>query len=191
LDFKTAIALVQFLKGLVMEITIGFSYHKGFAIGSWAIRMFLNKPFSHVYFKYKEKDLNTPTIYHAVGKGLTYISEDNFHKENETVSEFKINISEELFKELKNDCHEHASMDYGFFQNFGIVAVRALARIGIEIKKNPINDGINCSEWAFYILEEIYGKWTECDPNLVGPDQVFDFLKANEKVGQQPKQTEQ
>ena len=162
-----------------MEICIGFSYRNGFAPGSFIIRKILDTPFSHVYFKYKENDLNHATIYHAVGKGLTYISDTNFHKKNTTIFEFKINISEELFKELKNDCHDHASMDYGFFQNIGLVLVRALDKLGITVKKNPINDGINCSEWAYYILEEIHGKWIDCDPNLVGPDQVYEFLVKN------------
>jgi len=157
-------------------VTIGFSRHRGFAIGSEAIQKFMNKPFSHTYFKFKQPMYKDYTIFHAVGKGLTYISETNFLKHNIIIYEFEIEISEELYKELMVDCHNNAGEHYGFYQNIGLAIVRLLSKIKINLKSNPFNDGINCSEWLYYILAEVYGKWTETEPNLVAPDEVYEFL---------------
>lgn len=157
-------------------IIIGFSKHKGFAPGSDLIKWFMNKDFSHTYFKFKEDLYDDHTIFHAVGKGLNYISERTFLEHNQPVAEFELPISDELFNELMQDCHKHAGGKYGYFQNLGIALVRGLAKIGITLDRNPIDDGINCSEWGYYILEDIDGKWIHIDPNLVAPDQVYDYL---------------
>lgn len=163
---------------MAYKITVGFSRNKNNAIGSLLIRKFMNREFSHVFFKYKEPLFEDATLFHAIGKGLVYMAENTFLSHNVVVDEFELSISQELFNELMMDCHNNAGKDYGFFQNLGIFAIRSLNKIGFNIKKNPINDGINCSEWLYYILEEIYGKWTETDPNLVAPDEVYDFLKG-------------
>lgn len=162
-------------------IYIGFSRHKRFAIGSWAIQKFMNKPFSHTYFKFKEEKYTDHTIFHAVGKGMIYVAEMTFLEKNEIVAEFAIHISDELFDELLQDCHKNASRKYGYLQNLGVVIVRWAAKIGIKMKKNPINDGINCSEWIWWILQEVEGKWTETEPNLVGPDECYNYLVGRYK----------
>lgn len=163
-------------------ITVGFSCHKGFAPGSKIIKLILNRPFSHTYFKFKEDLLEDFTVFHAIGRGLSYVSYTNFKEHNNVVAEFDIEITDELYIELLNDCQKHASIQYGYMQNLGIVLVRGLSRLSITIKRNPFTKGINCSEWVYYILEEIYGNWIDSDPNLVGPDQVFDFLTTDNKV---------
>lgn len=158
-------------------IIIGFSKHKGsWAIGSDLIRWFMKRDFSHTYFKFKENLYEDHTICHATGKGVNYMSETTFLEHNEPVAEFELEISDSLFDELLQDCHKFAGANYGYLQNVGILIVRVAAKIGIKMNKNPLNDGINCSEWGYYILEEIDGEWIHIDPNLVAPDQVYDYL---------------
>lgn len=159
-------------------VYICFSRRRGFAIGSELIQKFMGKPFSHTYFKFKEDRYVDHTIFHAVGKGLIYVSEATLLEHNVPAKEFALVISDELFDELMQDCHKNAGKDYGFLQNLGVALVCGLAKLKIKVNKNPINDGINCSEWMYYILEEIYGKWTDEDPNLIGPDQIYDFLES-------------
>jgi len=159
-------------------IIIGFSRNKNNAIGSELIQKFMGKPFSHTYFKFKEDLYKDYTIFHAIGKGLVYMSETTFLEHNLPIYQFEIQILDELFNELMEDCHINAGKHYGFMQNIGIAIVRSLKKININITKNPFNEGINCSEWMYYILEEIYGKWTPVDPNLIAPDEVCDFLLA-------------
>ena len=132
---------------------------------------------------FKEDLYSDYTIFHAVGKGLTYISESRFKQNNEIVALFPVTIPDELFSELLEDCHKNAGLKYGFLQNIGIGLVRLANKVGIKVLKNPLNDGINCSEWLYYLLEEIYGKWTDTEPNLVAPDEVYDYLKGMDTNG--------
>lgn len=162
-------------------IIIGFSKHRGFAIGSWLIRLVLQRPFSHTYFKYKEPEYQDGTVFHAVGKGLIYISETSFLEHNEPVSEFNLSISDDSFAGLMQECHKIAGRDYGYLQNIGIALIRWANKIGFNIKHNPLNDGINCSEWAADVIEEVYGKWTDKDPNLIAPDDVYKYLVSLNK----------
>lgn len=158
-------------------IIIGFSKSKhSWAIGSDLIRWFMNKDFSHTYFKFKEDLYEDYTICHATGKGIIYMSEQTFSLSNKTVAEFELTISENLFDELLQDCHKYAGANYGYFQNLGIFLVRCLNKIGIKLNKNPIDDGINCSEWLYYLLREVDGEWTKTDPNLIAPDEVYNYL---------------
>lgn len=161
------------------SITFGFSRSSQGLIGSKLIMWFMRKPFSHTYFKYKEDRYVDSTIFQATGKGLNYMAEHRFHEHNTPVREFTEQISDELFDELMRDCHNNAGIDYGFLQNLGLAFVRLADKVGWKIDKNPINDGINCSEWMYYILAEIYGpRWTETEPNLVAPDEVYEFLES-------------
>lgn len=158
-------------------IYIGYSRHKGSAIGSDFIRKYLGTPFSHNYFKFKDPQYNDSTVFHAVGRGLSYVSESRFLKTNTIVAEFEVQVSDETYNELLNDCHLNAGIKYGTFQNLGIVIVDCLNKLGCHIKKNPLDDGINCSEWVAYLLEEVYGKWTEIEYNLITPKETYNYLK--------------
>lgn len=163
-----------------MKIYVGFSAHIGFAPGSWALRLLMGVPFSHTYFKFKDPILNDNTVFHAIGKGVNYVSEPNFLVHNKIVKEIAMEIDEILFYELLNECHENASKDYAYLQNIGILGVRILARFGINIKKNPFTYGINCSEWISYILRQVdsnfNNKFKDIDDNLIGPDQIFNYF---------------
>lgn len=157
-------------------ITIGFSKHKGFAPGSSLIRWYTKRPFSHTYFRFKDETYTDDTIFHAVGKGLIYISSTNFLRDNEVVQEFSLKVNEEMFKIILNVCHQKAGKKYGYKQNLGILLVRQLNKLGFALDKNPLDDGINCSELMFYLLSEVHGQWSKKDPNLITPADIYDFL---------------
>lgn len=160
-------------------ITIGFSKNtNSWAIGSLLIRWFMNRPFSHTYLKFKEDQFSDSTISQETGAGCGYISETRFLSVDTVVAEFPIQISDELYAEIMQDCHKYAGVKYGYLQNLGLAYARIMARLGIRLKRNPISDGMNCSEWMCYILMEVYGKWTDLDPNLVAPDDVYSFLQS-------------
>lgn len=157
-------------------IIIGFSRHKGNAIGSELIQKYMGTKFSHVFFKFKEPHYVDNSIFHAVGRGLSYVSETRFLHSNTIAKEFVITVSDETYYELLNDCQQNSGIKYGFLQNIGILLVDCLNKLGCSISKNPINDGINCSEWVAYLIEEMYGKWTDKDYNLVTPLDVYNYL---------------
>jgi hypothetical protein len=155
-------------------IYIGFSCSG--KIGSKLISWFMRKPFSHTYLKFQEPWYKDQTIHQATGHGLGYMSENIFNSECTVVKEFPLQISDELFLEVVTNCHNNSGANYGYFQLLGIFMVDVLSKIGIKIKKNPIRGGIICSEWMYDILTEVYGKWTDKDPNLVDPSDIYAFL---------------
>lgn len=160
------------------KIIIGFSTsNHNFAIGAEAIKLFMNRPFSHTYFKYKDDLYTDHTIFHAIGKGLSYVSENMFIVNNKIIKEFSFEIENNLYHELLIFCHKNAGIKYGFLQNIGVAIVKIANKLGFKINKNPLNDGVNCSEIMFYILKHVYGNWINKDPNLVDPEDVYNFLE--------------
>jgi hypothetical protein len=157
-------------------IIVGFSTHKGNAIGADLIRKYMGTEFSHVFFKFKEEHYTDYSVFHAVGRGLSYVCETRFLKTNQIVAQFELSVSDETYYELLNDCHASSGLKYGYLQNLGILIVECLNKLGCKFTKNPINDGINCSEWVAYLLEEMYGEWTDKDYNLVTPLDVYNYL---------------
>lgn len=158
-------------------VYFGFSRPNHRMLGSEVIQKYMKTDFSHTYFKFKEELFEDHTIFHSVGKGLSYISETNFKSHNIVVIEFALAVPDDLYIELLQDCHNNAGVKYGFLQNIGIVLVDLLNRLGLRINKNPIDDGINCSEWIYYLLEAVFGKWVDKDPNLITPEDAYLFLK--------------
>lgn len=162
-------------------IIVGFSKAKSkWMVGSALIMWFTWRPFSHVYFKFKEDLYDDWTVDQSTGHGIGYMSQIGFDQNNLTVKEFALEISDELYVEILRTCHMNSGVKYGYLQNIGIFLVDCLSKVGIKVNKNPLPIGINCSEWMYYILEEIYGKWTEKDPALIKPGDVYDFLLLKE-----------
>lgn len=160
-----------------MKITVGFSYHLGFAPISSLIRWYLGRSFSHTYIKLQLSELEEPSVFHAVGKGVSILSYSNFLKMNVAVKEFELEISEELYLGICNEFHDFAGTSYGALQNLGII----LYDKGI-VKKNPFSTGINCSEWVAYCLEEVFPKdWDSHsrDFNSIKPSEIYDYLDNN------------
>lgn len=159
-------------------ISFGFSRNSKGKIGSRILCWAMRKKFSHTFFMFKEKMYSDRTVQQSTGHGVASMSETRFLQDNIIVQEFPVAISEALFDEILQECHKYAGCNYGYLQNLGVAIVRLAAKLGIKINKNPLDDGMNCSEWMCYILDEIYGKWTTKDPNLVGPDDVYAFLES-------------
>jgi hypothetical protein len=138
----------------------------------------MGRPFSHVYFMYQEPQFSDRTVSQETGHGCAAMAENSFLRINQVVKEVKLEISDELYARIMQDCHDYAGTSYGYLQNLGIGLVRLAAKVGIKIGRNPIDDGMNCSEWAYLILREIYGEWTDKDRNLIGPDDIYAFLES-------------
>lgn len=161
-----------------MKITIGFSRHKGFAPFSKLLCAYMDTDFSHVYMKFKESNMPDATIYHAVGKGLIYLSEQHFMEHNIVVAEYEFDISEDVHNKIRVDFHTQAGTNYGYLQNLGIALVDVLNKyFNCNIKKNPMAEGINCSEWVGQVLDDAIGDWTKIDPSLIKPSDIRNFLK--------------
>jgi hypothetical protein len=159
-----------------VKITIGFSKHLGFAPMSSAIRWYLDTPFSHTYFKVQLPGLCDASVFQANGKGIGICSYTNFKSHNLPILEFDCEISDELFYELYNDFHNKAGTSYGYVQNLGLLVADLF-----KLKVNPFQDGVNCSEYIAYCLEETNPQdWNSSkqDFNMVSPKTVYDYLNG-------------
>lgn len=152
-------------------ITIGFSKStKKFAIGSLLIRWYMGAPYSHVYLKFKSSSLDRVLIYEAVGAGVRFIGANRWASHAEEVSSFNIEISDENYTKLMQFCVDNAGIEYGFFQNLGILFANLC-----KLKKNPLTDGNNCSEAIGEILE-LEGYKINKDLNLLTPKDIHLIL---------------
>lgn len=153
------------------KITIGFSKStKKFAIGSVLIRWYMQTPYSHVYMKFDSPSLNRTLIYEAVGAGVRFIGSHRWKEHAEEVASFELEISDENYKKLMQFCVDNAGIEYGFYQNLGILLANMCAS-----NKNTLTDGINCSEAIGEILE-LEGYKIDKDLNLLTPKDIFLIL---------------
>ena len=157
-----------------MIITIGFSKHKGLAIGSRLIRWWMGRPFSHTYAVLNLECFDSPTVFQAVGKGLQFISYERFTEKAIVIDEFQIEVDKNTYKIILNTCQKYSGLKYGYLQNLGYIFCE-----WFKIKENPFDDGMNCSETIAKLLKfkdpEAFG---DKDLNLVSPADVYDYLKS-------------
>jgi len=159
-------------------ITIGFSRSKkNFAIGSYAIRWYMSTPYSHVYLKFDAASLERKLIYEAVGAGVRFIGADRWCTHAQEVDSFTLNVSDASYKQIMQYCIDNAGIDYGFWQNFGVLIASAF-----KMKKNPLTDGENCSE-AIGGLLELEGYKIDKDLNLLTPKDIHEILTSQGPQG--------
>jgi hypothetical protein len=163
-----------------MKIYVGFSHSRSGAIGSRLIKWYLGTEFSHTYLVVQIPLMEETTVLHATGAGLFPASYAHFLEKNIPVREFELDISEDKLAEILNMAHRNFGEKYGFMQNIGVLFVQSLEKFGIKEARNPLNEGINCSEWLYEVLTDLYGPWTEKDKNLVTPKDVYEYLSNKE-----------
>lgn len=101
-------------------IVIGASRNRQCKPGSLLIQWHLGTNYSHIYFKFKEDMYEDATVFQAVGKGMQYISYNNWLEHNVPIHEFEMQVSDEIYIELMQDCHKNSGKAYGFQQNIWI-----------------------------------------------------------------------
>jgi hypothetical protein len=136
--------------------------------------------FSHTYLKVQLPLMQEMTVLHATGAGLFPAAYSHFLEKNIPVREFELDISDRQLAEILNMAHRNFGEKYGFLQNFGVLLVQSLEKLGIKESRNPLSDGINCSEWLYEVLTDLYGPWTNKDKNLVTPKDVYEYLSSIE-----------
>jgi hypothetical protein len=152
-------------------VTIGFSKSiKPFAPGSAAIRWYMGTPYSHVYLKFEAPNLERTLIYEAVGSGVRFIGADRWATHAQEVDSFKLEITDEAYKQIMQYCVDNAGIDYGLIQNFGILIASAF-----NMDKNPSKEGENCSE-AIGGMLELIGYIINKDLNLLTPRDIHNIL---------------
>ena len=94
-----------------MKISIGFSAPKGIKLGAEAIKLYIGKPYSHVYVKFEYDDV---TVVFQASHGKVHFSEFGiFQEKNKVLKEIPIKY-ESKKEEIETTCYRLAGIDYGY-----------------------------------------------------------------------------
>ena len=156
-------------------ISIGFSKSaKKFAIGSIAIRAYMQTDYSHVYIKFYSKSLDRTLIYEAVGSGVRFIGQEKWKNHAIEMHSYDLEISDESYIKLMQFCVDNAGEEYAFCQNLGVVIAKVF-----NLEKNPFEKGQYCSEITGELLK-LEGFRICKDINLVTPKDIKRILDHNQ-----------
>lgn len=158
---------------------IGFSRNRYNKLGSKALQWYMGREYSHTFIEYDtSKNIDDNTIFHSsMSTGVSYWSNLNFEKSNIKTHLYKIEVSNELFFQLRKKTHIHAGDHYGYLQNIGIVIVDFFKNLGINIE-NPFRTNENCSELVFLFLVEMYPELKEkYNKDTIRPDHIQEILE--------------
>jgi hypothetical protein len=158
--------------------TIGIVFTKSkkkCALGSFLIRLWTKKPYSHVaakFFVYLEANM----YYQASEGRVNYESDEVFHSKHEVVKEYKITLPEEFYREVSLSCLRNAGKPYGFWQNIGIAVIDILRKICPKKHKNKWSKGYNCSELLYSLVFKKIIVGLDKDPQLVKPEDIEEII---------------
>ena len=157
------------------KLTVVFTKsRKCMPIGSWLIMGWTFKPYSHVALKFESKIFKSPTYYQASDGLVNYMSGTQFDKKHEIVRQYEIEVDDETYKVIREECHEEAGAPYGFLQNLGILFADMASWFGIVID-NPWKKGRNCSELLYvHVLSKL--GYPKTNPDLVKPHHIEEAL---------------
>ena len=127
-----------------MKLTIGFSSPKKFKIGAKLIQLWMNKPYSHVYLKF-DHNSGRKSVYHAAHGMVHFIAYENFLKQNITIKEYEIEITQEQRAKLLDHCLDIAGDPYSVMELVQIAAVDLCNSLKIDIIPED-KHGYICSE---------------------------------------------
>ena len=94
------------------RLFIGFSSPINFKIGAEAIKWWTNSLYSHCYLRFEYKNSKT-AIFHAAHGMVHFRSETNFFRENKSIKEYEIQLTDQSHSELFDECMDLAGENYG------------------------------------------------------------------------------
>lgn len=152
---------------------IGFSRNRKNKIFSRLLMWYMSKNYSHTYFKFGEASV----LHSEMENGVNYWTSKEFEEKNITTMEYRIQIPENEYTDLRERLNRHVGHRYAYLQNLGILLVDLFVKFGIK-KRNPFRDGDNCSELVFRSLKRLHPELKkDYRPNTVRPDHIEEILE--------------
>jgi len=165
---------------------IGFSTPIKFNIAAHAIRLWQDKPYSHVYIKFVSQNIIN-SIYHAAGGTVHFMSEDNFLAKNKVLVEYEIEVDRPTRIKMINRCMSLASVKYDYWNLLKILYHDIAERWGTEIPKTHDGPGYVCSELVAEFLEYDLGIKIDKPRHLIKPSDIEEgllkFFHKRERIG--------
>ena len=162
------------------ELSIVFTRSKKkFAIGSYLIRWWTKKPYSHVAREGKIGFCEHHHYFQASEGQVNYEYESHFSKKHEIVKKYTILVPKEIYYSMIKESWKQAGASYGTMQNLGILIVDLLNKIGIKAT-NPFKSGINCSELIYRTVLQKMIPNLPYRADLIKPHQIEEIIIENE-----------
>jgi len=161
-------------------VVIGFSRPRSKKLFSEAIMWMQKTNFSHVYVKVEWPSAERELVYQASGLQVNFESWNHFQTHAYSVAEFKIDLTEESYKQVAKYICDNLNKPYSMKQVFGMFLLCLGKRFGIKIS-NPYknrHDAFICSEVGADVLETGNIDLGE-DSEDVGPRELYEFLETN------------
>jgi len=164
------------------ELTIVFTKSKKrFAVFSHLIRLWTNKPYSHVARKGKLSFLPGYHYFQASEGSVNYEYEDSFNKKHEIVIEYKIKVPSHIYRDIVQKSWKSTGQSYSYMQNVGIVICDIASYFNIKMK-NPWKKGVNCSELIYKtVLKPMFPELNR-NENKVKPHHIESIIKSKFKT---------
>lgn len=148
---------------------------KKFPIGSWIIRWWTKKPYSHVARGIKVR--NWAYLYYQANEGeVNYEVKKEFDKKHEIIKKYQLLVPDHLDEAIKKACIEDSGKPYGVMQNIGIFIVDIVYWITGKTIRNPWRSGRNCSETIYEnVFLPMYPKLTY-NKETIKPHQIEEII---------------
>lgn len=150
---------------------------KKFPVGSWLIRAWTKKPYSHVARAVPRRDWGKG-YYHASEGKVHYEFESLFHKKHEVVKKYVLEVPKEFEMEVRRGCWEDSGKKYASMQNLGIVLVDIAKVFGVKLT-NPWKDGRNCSELLYLKVFKQLKPDLNYDPDTIKPHHIEEIIETH------------
>ena len=154
---------------------------KKFPIGSWLIRFWTRKEYSHVSREVNVSDWGKGYYQSNDGK-INYEHERFFLKKHIIIKKYTINITNKQELNIKKDCWRDSGGPYGILQNLGIALVDIFKFFNKNIV-NPWKTGKNCSELIYTNVLKKIDPELKYKPDTIKPHHIEDILL---KLGYKP-----
>lgn len=138
------------------ELIIGFSTNKSpYNLISGAIRLAQRTNYSHVYIRTESDWWQRSLIYQASGISVNMMTLNVFEKDNKIIKEFRIQVDDEVYKEVVRYAMDQCGIGYGWTQLFGLGFVLFVEALTGKRISNPSKGGFICSELVARLLRQL------------------------------------
>jgi hypothetical protein len=144
---------------------------KRFAIGSWLIRLWTWKPYSHVALEVNLPIIDKPMYFQASEGKVNYEYKDHFDSKHEIIASYEIYVPDKIAQDMTKERLKNAGCVYGTMQNLGIVMVDIANLLGLKIE-NPWKKGQNCSELIYRIILKPMLPELDYNPETIKPHHI-------------------
>jgi hypothetical protein len=154
-----------------MKLLIGFSTPKTWKIGAEAIKLWIRKPYSHVFVAWKSERFSQVLVYHAAHGSVHFLSMERLLKENRVVRLYELEITEEQHTALVSKCIDLAGERYGYIELLKIFVKDVCDLLSIQCTMIHNDRGYICSELLAELLSELGAKFDR-PLFLIRPDHI-------------------